>query len=312
MSNVLARIHRVEKSKLPDNVESLKIDEKNIKFFQVALFSEDSKCNFYYDSDGKWWLHFFIGYDYEVVYCVNFVEIALANHEQGSNKHSYCKEILENNRLDRGLRGRELARLAFLCIQEPSEKDEAAEYASLLIRGTKSIKGKDYHQESYHHTHIDGRGLAFITKNSIQYAYFQRHTLLLALAHAYIDVTEHFTNKLSNTTQYANNDNAEELTTLYAQMAKFNAHFFFHNPVQHQNTGLVSAWNKIDSALGVSKMNDELLKQISTIHYILDLQNNKRQQRAEEKRQKTEDKRNSLIAIFGLIISIIGLIELFK
>lgn len=311
MSNKLARIHRINKSKLPNDLEPLKIDEKNIKFFQVSLFSEDSNCKFYLDNSGKWWLHFFIGSDYEIVYLVDFIDITF-NHKQGSNKNSYCKEILENNRLARDLQGRELTRLAFLCTQESSEKDEIAEYASLFVRGTKSIKGKDYHQESYHHIHIDGRGLAFIASNSIQYAHFQRHILLLALAHGYIDVTEYFSNKLSKATRYTDKDNAEELTTLYAQMAKFNAHFFFHNPVQHQNTGLVSAWNKIDSALGVSKINDELLKQISTIHYILDLQNNTRQQRAEEKRQKTEDKRNSLIAIFGLIISLIGLIELFK
>lgn len=97
----------------------------------------------------------------------------------------------------------------------------------------------------------------------------------------------------------------EKLKKVYIQMAEFNAKFFFHQPVLLKNASLTQTWQSIDDALRVHHTAKELLDKMTNVYHILNLDN-------EQKRQQKQDKINQKWMIIGLVISLLGLLELFK
>ena len=297
----------------------LKINQNNIVFLQSALLAT---CEFILLKDQRWLLIFFKeNQRFKQQLLVDFIDYP----ENSTNiTTTEFEKYLKNQALnwqDADL----ISRAAFIsCHNHPPNEEETA-LASLGVRNTRAIQKTALHESTTHFSHIDGRGLMFLNLMGQDNQHFQRHIILMALAHAYLMAMEVMSNELANAVGAHSDQTESALRALYLDIAGFNARYVFYRPVKSQNTGLAAAWQRIDHALGVSQTNSELSKQINAAHYILNLDTDKKlaqqekqqlawqqQERAAreaaEKREEKRDKnRNYILVFIGLFISLAGL-----
>ncbi len=277
MNQVYAKLKKVTANDKPLNLTPLKIilkdkDKKqNIAFFQDALAE---KYQLMTDDKENWWLTFFIGSPYEQTLFVNF------NDDTDSRK--------------------DIAKASFYQIDttENSEYQKAASTNSQYIRKSMAITYENHIHRKSHSLHIDGKGLSFITNIQGQIGNFYRAILLLALAHAYQQVIGTLSKELA---QLKNIKHIENINEIYNKIAEFNARYFLLQPVKYDRTDLNAIWEQIVETLVIKETNNELMQQVAYLHHIIELQNT-------HKAQELSEKQNRLINIFGIILSVIGVI----
>lgn len=201
---------------------------------------------------------------------------------------------------------KKLTTASFICDSEFSDID--AEKLSMSIRCSKSIKKCDFIEYPSHYAHIDGRGLSFFSKIENQKDNFYRQIVLLSLAYAYLGAIEYISNKLSQKVNCTNCD-IDELNSLYIEAAKFSSIFLFHQPVLLDKASLTEAWKEIDKVFEIDVSSKELLEQLSNVHYILNLDSEKKWVAQEKEKQYKQEKWNLCFAMIGIVLAII---ELFK
>lgn len=250
----------------------------NISFLrEILLINSD----FLKDEKGNWILKFFKGKPYQQSMYVS-------------------GDVLNFKRF------KKLATASFICNGEFSDID--AENLSMSIRGSKSIKKCDFIEYPSHYAHIDGRGLSFFSKIENQKDNFYRQIVLLSLAYAYLGAIEYISNNLSQKVNCTNCD-IDELNNLYIEAAKFNSIFLFHQPVLLDKASLTEAWKELDRIFEIDVSSKELLEQLSNVHYILNLDSEKKWAVQEKEKQSKQEKWNLCFAIIGIALAII---EVFK
>lgn len=281
MEHITYKICKLENNSSFDNAsEDLKIANYDILFLRDILLKN---CQFKLCGNKDWKLTFFVGKSYEQSFLIT----------KANNKLS-C-----------------LSTLSVIIDKVNDFNGIHAENLSLAVRDNKSLKREMFTEYSSHYCHIDGKGICFFSKIDGQKCHFERHIILQSLAYAYLGAIEFITAKLAEKIS-SENYLIEELNELYIEAAKFNSVFFFHQPVLIKNTGLTEAWKNIDKALDVNISSDELFEQLSNIHYILNLEAEKKKSDIDKQYQINQNKQNTKFTIIGIIIGILGLIELFK
>lgn len=139
---------------------------------------------------------------------------------------------------------------------------------------------------------------------------FKRRIILLALAHAYLGAIENISNRLSEC--ICCQDDIDKLRQLYIEATKFKAVFLFHQPVIMRNISLIETWKYLDNVFDINKNSDELLEQLSSVHYILNLNEDKKRKEIEKLKSEKQEKWNMWFTVLGVLISLFGLIDLFK
>ena len=76
-----------------------------------------------------------------------------------------------------------------------------------------------------------------------------------------------------------------------------------------KNISLIETWKYLDKVFDINSASDELLEQLSSVHYILNLDDDKKRKNIEDLKIKRQEKWNMLFTMLGIFI---GLIELFK
>lgn len=259
----------------------LKINNSNILFLRSVLLSNNS---FYEDENGNWLLKFFLGEQYEQVIFIDFSQ----------------KELSYKNL--------QVLSLSKLIIDDSAFDDLLAEEISLEIRKSKAIRKHHFIEYPSHYEHIDGRGMGFYSRIPDQEYNFSRRIILLALAYAYLGAIENISNRLSECI-CCQSDDIEKLRQLYIEATKFKAVFLFHQPVLMKNVSLIETWKYLDKVFDINSASDELLEQLSSVHYILNLDDDKKRKNIEDLKIKRQEKWNMLFTMLGIFI---GLIELFK
>lgn len=299
MSNYhkVARIYRTTKKN--DKGEQLKIDNNHIKFLRDILLDEKSSI-FKKIDENNWVLTFFNDSEkFAQTLHVNFYEPNSQEILKDSSDYSKKKK-LDYKFYD------DLCRLVFMQISSTQPNSDETEYASLCVRDSKSIKQENLFEATTHYGHIDGRGLMFLTNYDFNYPHFERHIILLSLAYAYLGAIEMINDKLSKTIILdASKNHEEDLRNIYLDISKFNAKYMFSLPVKNQNTGLVAAWHRISSALKIDTLSNELVSQVETVHNILKIDD-------EIKKSNQEKMLNSRLTYIGIVISLFGLISVYK
>ena len=176
------------------------------------------------------------------------------------------------------------------------------------IRKSKAIRKHHFIEYPSHYEHIDGRGMGFYSRIPDQEYNFSRRLILLALAYAYLGAIENISNRLSECI-CCQSDDIEKLRQLYIEATKFKAVFLFHQPVLMKNISLIETWKYLDKVFDINSASDELLEQLSSVHYILNLDDDKKRKNIEDLKIKRQEKWNMLFTMLGIFI---GLIELFK
>lgn len=319
----IARIYHINSPQVINNktpqAKSLKIDNKEIKFLREILLKT---AEFKEIDEHNWRLSFFTdSEDFCQHIHVNFYTSDDASLKALYNWHSKnWYEFNEGKKLS-WKKYDDLCRLSLMITATEKPSDEEITVACAAVRDSKSIKTSDLWEASTHYGHIDGRGLMFLTHLQKQEVHFQRHVILLALAHAYLRAIESISDKLSQAVSLTNENEktVQELRNLYLQIAKFNSRYMFSQPVQRSSTSLVMAWERIERSLNINKLSNELNEQIKMAHYILKVDDDEKLAKQEQLRQEAEkceakqnQKLNDKLTWIGIAISIIGLISVFK
>ena len=278
---ITARMYKVTECQELHEFHELKINNSNILFLRSVLLSNNS---FYEDENGNWLLKFFLGEQYEQVIFIDFSQ----------------KELSYKNL--------QVLSLSKLIIDDSAFDDLLAEEISLEIRKSKAIRKHHFIEYPSHYEHIDGRGMGFYSRIPDQEYNFSRRLILLALAYAYLGAIENISNRLSECI-CCQSDNIEKLRQLYIEATKFKAVFLFHQPVLMKNVSLIETWKYLDKVFDINSASDELLEQLSSVHYILNLDDDKKRKNIEDLKIKRQEKWNMLFTMLGIFI---GLIELFK
>ena len=278
---ITARMYKVTECQELHEFHELKINNSNILFLRSVLLSNTS---FYEDENGNWLLKFFLGEQYEQVIFIDFSQ----------------KELSYKNL--------QVLSLSKLIIDDSAFDDLLAEEISLEIRKSKAIRKHHFIEYPSHYEHIDGRGMGFYSRIPDQEYNFSRRLILLALAYAYLGAIENISNRLSECI-CCQSDDIEKLRQLYIEATKFKAVFLFHQPVLMKNVSLIETWKYLDKVFDINSASDELLEQLSSVHYILNLDDDKKRKNIEDLKIKRQEKWNMLFTMLGIFI---GLIELFK
>ena len=278
---ITARMYKVTECQELHEFHELKINNSNILFLRSVLLSNNS---FYEDENGNWLLKFFLGEQYEQVIFIDFSQ----------------KELSYKNL--------QVLSLSKLIIDDSAFDDLLAEEISLEIRKSKAIRKHHFIEYPSHYEHIDGRGMGFYSRIPDQEYNFSRRLILLALAYAYLGAIENISNRLSECI-CCRSDDIEKLRQLYIEATKFKAVFLFHQPVLMKNVSLIETWKYLDKVFDINSASDELLEQLSSVHYILNLDDDKKRKNIEDLKIKRQEKWNMLFTMLGIFI---GLIELFK
>ena len=288
---------------MPDHAVPLKIDDKNIAFLKTGLFQQLQLTQ----AGNEWWLEFFVESKVSQRLVVEFEAIANAEAFHKGEKNPPRK----NNHQFVPL----LTQMVYVESDEPATDVEACCEASQIIKGSKAIQLSHLHHASMHCSYIDGRGIVYLAKsfgdkrNAANYAQFQRHILLTALAYAYLAAMDELGNQistvLSDISAAPNNTLQEaELRELYREVIMFNAQCFFQEPVSLQAPALREAWMLLEQKLAVGDINNQLFRQIENVHFIVDLE--------VSKREKSLHLKLTVFAIFIGIVSALSVIDIIR
>ncbi|NEN76645.1 hypothetical protein F9B74_10065 [Pelistega sp. NLN82] len=330
MENTLARIYRVKDTSLiPNTCEVLKIgkylnsDKGEIQFLQKNLLKNS---RFWVDpSSGCWWLEFFTekvtqvkrrsssditenSNNYKQVFCIDWntlPDITISREEWVKRTENMLKEQqLDNNKFDY-----DIARLAY--IETVEFTPDIVDKVSFAIRKTSTITLHDYYKETNHLEHIDTKGLSYLTTFNT-FDHFQRYVILLTLAYAYLSVMDQIGGHLSMVAEQSiQKMENNQLAYIHERIARFNARFFFQYPVEYKNGGLSQAWKSINQLLEIDKRHNELHKKITQLHHIVDLRYEKEAHQYEKETHKLNEKRNLYIAVLGIILAALQVVQIF-
>ena len=87
-------------------------------------------------------------------------------------------------------------------------------------------------------------------------------------------------------------DDIDKLRQLYIEATKFKAVFLFHQPVVMRNISLIETWKYLDNVFDINCTSDELLEQLSSVHYILNLDEDKKRKEIETLAREKQEKWN--------------------
>lgn len=278
MKHQTFKIYKLNKKISKDGFKQLEIGGK-ISFLKDILLKN---CSFLVNERGEWLLNFFADKSYEQSLFISQDDLDFKVYRKLTT--------------------------ASIIISSSEFSDNDAEKLSMAIRQSKSIKRNDFIEYPSHYSHIDGRGLSFFSKIDNQQDNFYRQLILLSLAYSYLGAIEFITNKLAEKVN-CQDCNIDELNKLYIEAAKFNSVFFFHQPVLIDKASLTEMWKEIDKILEVNTSSDELLEQLSNVHYILNLDSENKKIEKEKIQHAKQEKWNFVFAIIGIFI---GIIELLK
>lgn len=188
-------------------------------------------------------------------------------------------------------------------------KSSYCEDASLFIRRSKSLKADSPIEVSSGWRHVDGQGLLLIN-NYTCVKQPRRITLLLMLAIAYFKAFQKINEELAEALKSI--DDIDKIEKIFSIASKFNARYYFFNPVQVSSYHTYKCWENIRDAFDLQSKYQETNEQIQQVHQILSHINQKKQEDEKYEHQKKNDKWNRNITILAVFLSIVGLVEAIK
>lgn len=176
--------------------------------------------------------------------------------------------------------------------------------SSQFIRGSGTLAEEELKELSNEWRSIDGRGLILLGKEFCSLKDFPesatREIFLVMLGIAYYRALQQINDELA--TMLLGEYDIEKLDELYKDASEFNACYYFHNPIEFSRYHSFQAWQDIREAYHLQAKNQEVTSQLSQVHQILSY----RQQKTENQISET---RNRRLALLGIVLSILSLIE---
>lgn len=198
------------------------------------------------------------------------------------------------------------AKIAIITSSNELKKEHYCKNASWFVRESLTLKQDNLKELPSEWRHVDGRGMVLLEKhNSLDQP--KRKVLLLMLAVAYSQAFQQINEELANALKPpANLENIEEL---YERAAEFNARYYFFNPVKLTNYPTYNCWQDIREAYQLPVQYSELNEQIEQVHSILSHRKKQKDDIESQSRQQKNEKWYKNITLVGLLLSVLGLIE---
>ncbi|MFW2177757.1 MULTISPECIES: hypothetical protein [unclassified Moraxella] len=245
---------------------------------------------------GNFDMTFFVGSEFAQTLSFRAVEV-----EQTATVKA-CSHLYKNLAENHG--DQLLARVAL--VHENLEHQTTADLLakpSAFIRGSTSLLAETLEPMSGRDKwHIDGRGVVFISPyQGMQQP--RRVILLVMLALAYQLALNQISEALANIVKLPESaENIQALNELYLKSAKFNAQFYFSAPVQVNRYATYQAWEKINQVYKLEREYQETNSQLDQVHRILTFHH-------QQCEQQLMAKRNKIIAMFGVLITVLNLLQ---
>jgi|LSQX01.3.fsa_nt_gb hypothetical protein len=274
---------------LESNLLPLTINHNEVRFLRQSILSDS---RFSIDQDGNWHLRFFVDTEFEQRLFVRFL---VADNVEALRKQ-------QAQQRDYNLKFKYLTRLVFSHLPtKEKEIDSQVLQASRILKDTESITEQHLFKTDYYRGYIDGRGEIFLSKYAND-ANFKRHTILHALAQAYMLAMSQLKHRLRPS--LVGQGDIRVLRAVYQDFVRFNANCFYMQPVLYDRPSMCEAWQRIDDAYRVCAENRELFEKIKSVHFLLDLENSEKEAEHREKSNAKMSQLSITIAVVGVIIAL--------
>lgn len=272
------------------DLSPLKIKGTEVKFLRQSILDD---CQFFMDQAGNWHLRFFVNTELEQRLFVRFVSEDDVESLQQQSGHPHDRSI------------QYLTRLVFTHVSGSDQELSAlARQASVLVKDSEVITEQHLFKADYYRGYIDGRGEIFLSEYPYD-ANFKRHTLLHALAQAYVMVMSQLKHRLKP--GLAGQGDVRVLRSIYQDFVRFNAHYFYMQPVLHDRPAMCEAWQRIDNSYRVCAENQELFDKVKSMHLLLDLENSEMEAAHREKSSSKMNQLNFTVAVFAALVTFLAL-----
>lgn len=282
----------------------LRIDGMEVKFLREALLQGCEFSEIVNERGGVWHLRFFSDSPFVCTFLVfhSRVRADLAPKEAGEalfEQLAACVGIdPKARRLFKGGR-------LILIQQEMSES--ALSFASLFLRGSKSLAEHQFELRGNRQLAIDPSGIAMIG-TAIRADYLlQRYSVLLALARAYqyavdlaIDEFAMLSTGLHDATVRA------QLDRLRRQSLVFSARYLFAQAVRLDTLDLRYTWERLAQVHHLRETHEELSEQLEAVHALSAFD----QQKLDSQREKQTQDRITWLGLAIALMSLLSLVEI--
>ncbi|KQT41362.1 MULTISPECIES: hypothetical protein [unclassified Methylophilus] len=243
----------------------LKISGNKIVFFDESLAKS---FKFYEDKNKNWTLVFFIDSPYKKIIQVKF-----------SDEKPKVRNLGEG----------------FLC-HEKELSDEIVQYSNEMLE-TKSLTKEDFVKTSSNgHIATVRKGFIYASETPGQ---FERAVLISGLAHAYKLVM----NQLSESARSVSEENNTRILNVCESAAKFNIQYYSRYPIKLENAELRAFWEAFEGQWQISRLNDELLRQLEAMQSLLHF---KESVLIAERHQNQNIKLTIMITLAGIVFSLLS------
>lgn len=184
------------------------------------------------------------------------------------------------------------------------------ESASKFVCNNKAVTKEHLKNLPSERRYIDGKGLILLKKyssNTGEVDQPKRQILLLMLAVAYYQAFQQISEELALALEKS--DEVDKIEELYESAARFNARYYFFNPVKINNYATFTCWQDIRDAYKLQTQYHELNQQIEQVHSILGHRRKQREEKESIERQQENESWYKKITVLGLVLSLLGIIE---
>ena len=184
------------------------------------------------------------------------------------------------------------------------------ESASKFVCNNKVVTKEHLKNLPSERRYIDGKGLILLKKyssNTGEVDQPKRQILLLMLAVAYYQAFQQISEELALALEKS--DEVDKIEELYESAARFNARYYFFNPVKINNYATFTCWQDIRDAYKLQTQYHELNQQIEQVHSILGHRRKQREEKESIERQQENESWYKNITLLGVFLSVLGLVE---
>ena len=279
----------------------LRIDGLEIKFLRDALLQGCEFSELLQEGSGIWHLQFFKDSPFVCAFLLYHTQIRpdQAPKEAGEALfEQLAAQVGIDPKARRLLKGGRL----ILIQQEMSES--ALSFASLFLRGSKSLAEHQFEQRGNRQLAIDPSGLALIGTAIRAEFLLQRYSVLMALARAYQYAVDLAIEEFAMLSTGLHDPQARaQLDRLRRQSLVFSARYLFAQAVRLDTVDLRYTWERLAQVHHLRETHEELSEQLEAVHALTAFD----QQQHDSQREKLTQSR---LTWLGLAIALMSLLSL--
>lgn len=281
----------------------LRIDGMEVKFLREALLQGCEFSEIVNERGGIWHLRFFSDSPFVCTFLVfhSHVRADLAPKEAGE---ALFEQLAASVGIDP--KARRLLKGGRLILIQQEMSESALSFASLFLRGSKSLAEHQFEQRGNRQLAIDPSGIAMIG-TAIRAEYLlQRYSVLLALARAYQYAVDLAIDEFAMLSTGLHDASARaQLDRLRRQSLVFSARYLFAQAVRLDTLDLRYTWERLAQVHHLRETHEELSEQLEAVHALTAFD----QQQHDSQREKLTQARLTWLGLAIALMSLLSLVD---